>query len=278
MTGWHATSELLARFATAPASIDGVTAVSLEAHLLDCNQCRRAVAAAAEPAAVDAGWDAIADRIDRPRPTLAERLLVRLLPTHVTRVVAATPALRLSWLLAFTVVVAAVVLVGRQAGTDAPFLVLAPLVPLAGVAVSFGPAPDPAGETAVATPLYGAALLLLRTAAVLATSMVVLGAGALSLPGLEWRDAGWILPAVALTFGALALSTWVAPFTATACATIGWVVLVEAVLIVDDLHRGVAAGPLFGPLGQAAFAGTIVAAAAVIALRRPHLVTLEARR
>src|SRR4051812_19011263 len=102
VSDWHATPEVLARFATAPDAVDDLTAASLEAHLLGCGPCRRAVATAAAGAPVAAAvtWDEIADRIDRPRPTVTERLLARFVPDHVARIVAATPALRLAWLAA----------------------------------------------------------------------------------------------------------------------------------------------------------------------------------
>jgi hypothetical protein len=278
MTTWHAAPEILARFATTPEAVDDVTASSIEAHLLACDECRRTVAAAADPTAVAAEWDGIVDRIDRPRPALAERVLARFVPDHVARIVAATPALRLSWLAAVAVVVGAVVAVARQTGNDTPFLLLAPLVPLAGVAVSFGPAPDPAGETALATPLHGAGLVLRRTAAVLATSAIVLVAGSLALPGLELRDAGWVLPAVGLTAGALAFSTWLAPTTAAALAAAAWLATVQTTVVADHVGRSVAEGPLFGPPGQLTFAVMAAIALAALRTRRARLSMLEARR
>ena len=277
MTPWHAAPELLTLFASTPGALDDVTASSVEAHLLGCDQCRRAVAAAARPEVVAATWGSIADRIDRPRPTLAERLLGRLLPQHVARVVAATTALRLSWLAAVTLVTVAVAVAARHAGTDTPFLILAPLVPLAGVAASFGPAPDPAGEAAVATPMHGAGLVMWRTAAVLATSLMVLGIGSLALPGFDLHDLGWVLPAAALTLGSVALSTWVAPVTATMAAGMAWAVALEVAALVDGVPRPVAAGPLFGPAAQVAFAVLTGLALLVLEARRHQLSTMEAR-
>lgn len=277
MTNWHAPPDILVRFATTPELLDGVTASSLEAHLLACEACRGAVAGAADPILVARSWDGLADRIDRPRPTVSERVLGWVLPAHVARVVAATPALRLAWMAAVAAVTAAVVAAARQVGADTPFLVLAPVVPLAGVAISFGPAPDPAGEAALATPLHGAGLVLWRTAAVLATSLAVLVPGTVALPGLALHDAGWVLPALALTLGAVALSTWVAPFTATAVAGLGWLVALEVAAVADGVSQAPAEGPLFRPAGQLGFAVLAVAAAAVLSARHPRLSTLEAR-
>ena len=277
MTTWHAEPDLLARFATAPSELDDVTASSLEAHLLACGRCRSTVAAAVDPALVAFGWEGVADRIDRPRPTLAERALARFLPHHVARVVAATPALRLAWLAAVAAVAAVTVAVARRAGADTPFLVLAPVVPLAGVAISFGPAPDPAGEAALGTPLHGAGLVLWRTAAVMVTSLLVLVPASLALPGLSLHDVAWVLPALALTLGAVALSTWVAPFTATAVCGGAWAAALEMASLAGGLNRALSDSAFVGPAGQVAFALTALVAGAVLAVRHPRLSTLEAR-
>lgn len=274
---WHATPELLARYATDPESIDDVSASSVEAHLLVCAACRRGVSDAVDPKTMAASWSAVVDVVDRPRASLAERVLTWLFPADMARVVAATPALRLSWFVAVGVVVAAVVAASRTADDLTPFLAIAPLVPLAGVAVSFGPAPDPAGEAAVATPLHGAGLVLRRTVVVLATSVAVLFAGTVTLPGLEWRAAGWILPAIGLSLAALALSTWCSPLTATVTAAIGWVVAMVATGLVDRIPRSVAEGPLFGALGQLAFVLVISLALATTAVRHVRLSTVEVR-
>lgn len=276
MTVWHAAPDTLARYATAPDTLDETEASSLEAHLLACDECRRAVASALEPGMLADSWTAVADRIDQSRLSLVERALRRFLPDDIARVVAATPALRVSWLAAVAAVVAAAVAAGRVAGTDTPFLALAPLVPLAGVAASFWSSSDPAGETALATPLFGAGLLLRRTAAVLATSVLVLTAGALALPGLEVRDAGWVLPAVGLTLGALALSTWVAPGTATVTIAAAWVVVIETTVVVDGPARALSDSVLFGAGGQVTFSTLIVLAAAAVRLRRSQLTPLVA--
>jgi hypothetical protein len=274
---WHGAPQLLARYATEPESLDDVSASSLEAHLLECEQCRQRVSDAVDPATTAASWGAIVDVVDRPRPSIAERFLAWFLPDDMARVVAATPALRLSWLVAVVAVIAAAVAASRSVDDLTPFLVFAPLVPLAGVAVSFGPAPDPAGEAALATPMHGAGLVLRRTVVVLATSLVVLLAGTAALPGLEWRAAGWILPAIGLSLVALALSTWCAPLIATVTAAVGWEVAVMTTGFVDRMPRGIAEGPLFGPVGQLACALTIPVALAALGWRQFWLSTMEAR-
>ena len=73
---WHADEETLRAWADGSAA--PVPAASLEAHLLRCDECRRRMATLAPSASgsdVVRRWDALADRIDRPRvqPAAAPR-------------------------------------------------------------------------------------------------------------------------------------------------------------------------------------------------------------
>jgi hypothetical protein len=61
------------------------------------------------------------------------------------------------------------------------FLVVAPLGPLAGVAVAFAGGLDPTREIGLAAPYSGLRLLLVRTAAVVAVTVPIVGAAALAL-------------------------------------------------------------------------------------------------
>ena len=66
------------------------------------------------------------------------------------------------------------------------FLALAPVLPVAGVAVAFGPRTDPLHEVAVAAPYSSFRLLLLRSAAVLTTSLLLAVPAAALLPATAW--------------------------------------------------------------------------------------------
>lgn len=277
MSTWHADDRTLSTYANAPTGVDNVTAASIEAHLLRCEQCRVRLAAMADHAGLDDSWQAIVDVIDQPRRGPVERLLGWFVPDGVARVVAATAALRAAWLVAVTAVVAAAVAAARVADTDAPFVLLAPLVPLAGIAASFGAAPEPAGEAALAAPVHGAGLLLRRAAAVLASSGAILLAGTIALPDLDWRTIAWVLPAVGLTATALALSTWVSPSAATGAAGAVWVAVVQAAVILDGATGAVEESPLFGPPGQLAYLAVTGVTAIALNARRSHFRALEAR-
>ena len=143
-TDWHVPDDLLRRFTDDPGAIDDVTASSIEAHLIQCADCRTRMAASAPAAFVAASWELVADRIDRPSGSMVERLLDRLgLDAGVARLLAATPALRAAGLAAVVGLAVGAAVLSRTSEAEGPFLVLAPLVPLLAVAASFAPASDP---------------------------------------------------------------------------------------------------------------------------------------
>lgn len=274
-TTWHVPEEALAVFANEPAVLDDVTASSIETHLVACPVCRAAMAAAADPAALEASWAAVADVIDRPKPKPVERLLSRLVPATTARLVAATPGLQLSWLAAVVGVIAAAVAMSRTAGSPGPFLVFAPLVPLAGVAAAFWPGADPGGEAAGAAPLATAGLLLRRVQAVVAASMLILAAGAVLLPHLDARAAGWLLPSLLVTLAALAASTWVAPQVAIVGTATAWVTALA--VSTHGRRLPIPDTALFTAGGQLLMGVLAVLALAMVSARRRHFVTVEVR-
>lgn len=275
--GWHAPPSLLARFARDPAAVDDVTAASIETHLVACPACRAQLANVA-PADLVASWDAVADLIDRPRRSFTERFLARLgFGSGLARLIGATPALRLAGLALIAGLAAAAVLLAWEADAGGPFLVLAPLVPLAAVAATFAPASEPAGETGVATPLHGASLALRRAALVLAATFVLLGMAALGVPGLGLESAAWVLPALALALGSLALGTWWRVEHCVAGLAVAWMTVIAAVRLVEGRSLAFRETALFGPPGQAAAVAAALAAAAVLAARSDRYATLEAR-
>lgn len=275
---WHVPAPLLAAFAADPGGLDTVTAASVEAHLMACAGCRRDIATAAGPAVAAASWDAVADRIDRPHPRLVERLLGRLgVGNGISRLLAATPALQAAGLAAVTGVAVLAVVASRSLDAAGPFLVLAPLVPLAAVALSFAPTVDPAGEVGVGTPLHGAGLVVRRAAAVLGVSFGVLGAAALALPDLGGAVA-WVLPSLALVLGALALATWMRAEVAVAGLAGGWLATVWSAWWVAGRDVTIADSATFAAAGQTVALATAAAALAVLVARHDRFATLEAFR
>jgi hypothetical protein len=227
---------------------------------------------------IELSWDTLADRIDQPRPHAVERLLGWLgVREETARLVSATPALSVAWLAAMTLVVAATASLSRLSGADGPYLLLAPVAPLAAVAVTFASVADPAGEAGVPTPMNGVGLLLRRAVVVLVPTFFVLGAFGLALPSFGVAVA-WVLPALTLTLGSLALGTWWrVELTATGLA-LGWFVAVTGIRWVQGQTLGLADSVVFSAAGQLAFLALGLVAGFVLAVRHDHLEALEVHR
>ncbi|MBD0671465.1 hypothetical protein BU198_12315, partial [Streptomyces sp. CBMA156] len=102
-------------------------------------------------------------------------------------------------------------------------LLLAPAMPLLGVALSWGPHADPAHELIATTPRAGLGLLLRRTVAVLTLVVPALAAGG-AITGTG--PALVLLPALALTCAALAIGSRVGIQRAASGLGAGWAALV----------------------------------------------------
>lgn len=208
---------------------EAVAAMSVEQHLVRCEQCRASVATliASGPAAgpdLDAVWMAVRDEVELPPRSWLEGVLTRLgLPPADAILVSAAPALRGSWLCA--VALALLFAVGgamsiRQGGVTL-FLTFAPLAPVLGVALAFGPEASPALEQESAAPYPLVRLVLLRTCTVLLTALPVVLLGQAVLP--ERVSLLWLLPAAGFTAAVLALSTWFGPWRPALTITLVWV-------------------------------------------------------
>lgn len=222
---------------------------------------------------IEANWRAIRYELDAPRPTRLERLLrVARIPSSVVRMVAATPALRRSWYLSVVAVIVAGLGVADPADEGSLFalLVLAPLLPVLGVAMAYGSAADPSHEIQLATPTHGLRLLATRAATVLAVSIVPVGTLAMLNGAARPFAAAWLLPALAVTSSSLAAMTVRPPRQATAAVAVAWFV---AVLVA----RSAAADPLaaFRTVGQLVALAVALVAAAVTVARRERFELLE---
>jgi hypothetical protein len=270
---WHVQTDLLRRYARD--DIDVSHAFSIEAHLLSCATCRDETRRVVEASHLARSWERIDEVIVTPRPTLAERLLTRAgLSDHSARLLAATPSLQLSWFLAIAAVLALAVGAAHAAADGyLLFLAVAPLLPLAGVAAAFGPGVDPTYEIGVAAPMRSFRLLLVRATAVLTVTLMLAVAGALLLPGSDWKVAAWLLPSLALVTASLALSTVVRPLRAAACAGGAWLAWVLA-------GSASTAGPgdlrsVFGELPQLVSLLVAVIGAGVLVARRDRFERAE---
>lgn len=258
MKDWHLPDDDIRRYAAL--GLAPPVLWSADAHLAACAACRERLTAAAPPDLVGDGWARLDAELDAPLPGPVERLLVRVgVPDHTARLLAATPTLRRSWLAAVVLTLALTALLANLAH-PAVFLVVAPLLPLTGVALSFGPRVDPTFEIALVAPMHTFRLVLLRCAAVLATTTALSGLASLALPDLGLAALGWFLPSLALTVTSLALSPRFGPVTAAALVGAGWLALVAA-----TFGAGGGRPAVFVPAGQLLLALTTAATAAVLA-------------
>jgi hypothetical protein len=203
----HASDELIAGYVAGDA-LPGDQLWGLESHLETCPVCRARLAEVApvQPM-VDIVWARLGTEVELsgvpfhgpPAPAPAPyRSRRRWLDTWVTPVM-------LPWLGMIVLVTLLAVLldqVGRSLLDVTVVQLLAPVLPVLGVAASWARGLDPAYEVVVATPRAGPYLIARRTLAVLLVVLPVLGvAGWLTGTAL----ALWLLPSLAFTSGTLAL-------------------------------------------------------------------------
>jgi hypothetical protein len=265
MTGaWHLDQDLAGRYVDG--ALGSVLIASVELHLMSCGDCRALLDPHVDRARLDAVWRAVVDRVERPRPSFVERLLHRLgMHESTARLVAATPSLRGAWIAATTVVLA-LALVAAHASPDGPafFLAVAPLLPVAGVAMAYGPESDPAYEIAAATPYSQLRLLALRTAVVVGATLLPAAVAGVLLPGAPILALAWLLPALSLTAGTVALSTRIRPHFAAAGLAAAWAGLSLRGLL--DRHDALVA--ISAPVMTVCATGLVVAALVLVIRRR----------
>jgi hypothetical protein len=241
-------------------------ASSVEAHLLACSVCRQMVGGHVDQRRLDRVWVELTDRVDESRVRLPERWLHRVgIPAPLAKILVYTPSLRGSWLMGVVITLALAVLAARTTGGgDLPFLAVAPVLPVVGIAVSFGRAVDAAWEVGEATPTGGFPLLLIRTGAVLAACVPVTAVAALVLPAHGAGALAWLLPSFLLVVVTLTIST--------TRAAMPWVAGGISAIWLCAVAVAAAASPrtdaLFGTGGQAIVATLTIAAAGVLLTRR----------
>lgn len=219
---WHVDRESLQGW------VDGVAgplvSVSVEQHVQHCAHCQGAVTELL-PETLRSSWDDVLTAVEVPRPGRVQRILLRLGLSHSDSVIIASgPTLRIPWILGTIGVLCFVLLATVYADINAPglFLLVAPLIPLAGVAVAYGPAADPSYEAVLTSPYPMVRLALLRTVSVLTTSVpLVIGAGLL-LPTSTVVAVAWLLPAAGFVAVVLTASNWVEPSYAAVAVGTSW--------------------------------------------------------
>jgi hypothetical protein len=223
MTTWHADAQLLAAYAGG--RLDLARTTSVEQHLLSCGTCRAAVAAVADRPLLDRVWAETIDVLDRPPVSTAERILTAVgLAPPAARLASKASSAQWAWLWSCALLAVFAMAAPRAEGLVIMwFLVLAPLVPVIGVALAYGPGTDPMHEVVAAAPYSRLRLILLRSLLVIpVTGALVLVTG-LTVPGGPTMSALWLLPGLALSAMTLALEARFGALPVAAALSLGWV-------------------------------------------------------
>jgi hypothetical protein len=267
-TAWHVPADLLDAWVAGQAG--PTVAASVEQHLTACPACRAAVA---EPVAADGVldldrvWSGIADRVEPPSAPVMGRMMRRLgMRSSDALLLGAASAFTASWVAATATVVALtfVMAVVTPSRALALYLLLAPLVPMAGVAAAYGEEVDPTHELGVASPYPQLRLLLLRTAAVLLVGVpVTVVAGLVLAPW--WVAVAWVLPGLALVAVLLVATAWWP--TGVAAGTVGvlWAVVAVTAYRLDEVLV------LVGTTGLGVSAATLTTGVVVLVAARHRL-------
>jgi hypothetical protein len=253
--------------------------VDVEEHLLDCAQCREMLAgmaaedgllATVSTERLEQIWGGLQEEVAATQPGVVESVLSRLgLPAAQARLLTAAPSLRGPWLLGIAAALGFALVAALTAGPRGVglFLAVAPLLPVAGVAVAYGPHTDPMHELAAAAPHPASDTVLLRTLAVLLSTIPLAVLAGVLLPSAPvWIAAAWLLPALAFTALLLAAGTVMDPLWAAAGIIAVWatVVLSATVRRLDPLV-------FVQPAAQILFLVLLLSAVGVVLRRRQDL-------
>lgn len=218
---WHLSADSLRTYLAG--TVTDVDAWSAESHLTECERCRVLLAEASsadeeQRERLDGRWAALQAEL-APQGDVRAGSRWR----EAWLLVASGPSARWAWLAASAVVLVLAAALG-MAGPDPLLGVVAPLVPVLGVAASYGSRLDGPSEIIASTPSGGLRLVLIRSAAVLAvTTPLALVAGAVTGYG---SPGPWLAACLALTLATLALGTAVGIERAAAVLAVTWTVAV----------------------------------------------------
>jgi len=223
---WHLDLQLAERYASGQAG--EVLSASIEQHLIGCPSCRSHLSPYVDQRRTQAVFAEVLERVQAPRPRAIERLLRKCGMSDTTaRLLSLTPSLRGSWIIGilFVLVLAQLGANSSDAGI-ALYMALAPVLPMISVAAAFGGEMDPSREMVGATPYPMLRLLMVRTAAVVAATLVPATALAFLTPGSTLLAFGWLLPSLALLGTVLTLGARVPALPTAGVLAAAWLGLV----------------------------------------------------
>jgi hypothetical protein len=223
------TPSLTSYTANAP-DLDDATVWAVEVHLENCAECRAKLAELAAPPLLTLLDDVqvMIDRGVRTGPEPVRRRTWRRL-AHRWAVWSVIP-----WVtLVFSAVLAAFLLDREFPQRPSLVLLLAPVAPLAGLAIAWSRRSDPAWEITVGTPRAGLEMLFRRTVVVLATVLPPLAVAGWRL---GMNPALWLLPSLAFTAATLLLGGLIGVTRAAALLSAGWLLAVALpAILTSDL-------------------------------------------
>ncbi|WP_180687388.1 zf-HC2 domain-containing protein [Streptomyces gossypiisoli] len=223
----HASMRIIDGYARGGADLAADEVWALEAHLEACGVCRDRLSAAvtagapAVAALVDTVWSGLEPHLAATAPLprrrrWSARLSKWMTPTMVPWLAMVTSVTLLALLLDLADV---------GYGEVSPVLLLAPVLPVLGVAASWSRGLDPAYELTASVPRAGLYLVLRRTASVLAVVVPVLLVGGW-VTGV--MVAQWLLPCLAFTSTTLALGGVIGVTRAAVALTAVWAAVIVA--------------------------------------------------
>ena len=223
----HASMRIIDAYARGGTDLAADEVWALEAHLEACAVCRDRLSAAitaeapAVAALVDTVWSGLEPHLTAPavmprRRHWSARLSMWMTPTMVPW---------LAMVASVTLIALLLDLVGPGYGEVSLVLLLAPVLPVLGVAASWSRGLDPAYELTASVPRAGLYLVLRRTASVLAVVVPALLMGGWATGVMA---AQWLLPCLAFTSTTLALGGVIGVTRAAVALTAVWAAVIVA--------------------------------------------------
>lgn len=223
----HASMRIIDAYARGGTDLAADEVWALEAHLEACAVCRDRLSAAitaeapAVAALVDTVWSGLEPHLTAPavmprRRHWSARLSMWMTPTMVPW---------LAMVASVTLIALLLDLAGPGYGEVSLVLLLAPVLPVLGVAASWSRGLDPAYELTASVPRAGLYLVLRRTASVLAVVVPALLMGGWATGVMA---AQWLLPCLAFTSTTLALGGVIGVTRAAVALTAVWAAVIVA--------------------------------------------------
>ncbi|MFD5477034.1 zf-HC2 domain-containing protein [Streptomyces hawaiiensis] len=223
----HASMRIIDGYARGDTDIAADEVWALEAHLEACRVCRERLSAAvtaeapAVAALVGTVWSGLEPQLAAAVPMPPRRRWSARLSAWMTPVMVPWLAMAVG----VTLIALLLDVVGSGSGDMPLVLLLAPVLPVLGVAASWSRGLDPAYELTASAPRAGLYLVLRRTASVLAVVVPALLVGGW-VTGVT--AAQWLLPCLAFTSAALALGGVVGVTRAAVALVAVWAAVIVA--------------------------------------------------